>query len=179
MTKLDSSVAEGESFLSVDDEHIVRSLQMAIAQIDMSIEESGLSMATALETLRDASTGVFAVATSLEDCPGELNESATNNLNEVNQQLLKTIIAFQFFDRLTQRLSHIQDNLSSVSWLIQEPTQEHPQLWQQLEEKMRKVYSEDQALKLNRILSDHKKGKATQDDVTSGSGSAPGSAELF
>jgi len=53
----------------------------------------------------------------------------------------QAITAFQFYDRLSQRFLHIQQNLRAVVEVMQAPDQQHPALWQDLHDKVRSLYS--------------------------------------
>lgn len=174
------NIGETESSLLIsDDKQIVNALAMAIAQIELSIHESGQSVDLAMDAFTESSNRLDKVRETLDNCPGEVVGSVSENLDIATQQLQKAIIAFQFFDRLTQRITHVKENLTSVSMIMKEPAQEHSGLWVQLQEKMRTVYSQDQERKLYRILSEQKTGKVTQDDVKSKHEPKYGGTELF
>lgn len=168
-----------QCFLNKNEQNIVNALAMAIAQIDMSIHESGQSVNLAMEAFTETANCLAKVRESLDSCPDEVVGRVADDLNTATQQLDKAIVAFQFFDRLTQRITHIGENLSSVTSVVQEPELEHSYLWEQMQEKLRQVYSQDQERMLYRQLSDQKTGKVMPDDVKSNHEPTHGSTELF
>lgn len=179
VTEPDNSVDSETGFLSNDDENIVNAIAMAIAQMDMSIHESGQSVDLAMEAFTETNRCLEKVRVVLKTTQDQNVSDASENLDLATQQLQKAVFALQFFDRLTQRISHVKENLSSVSTLIQEPTTVHPYLWGQLQEKMKTVYSQDQERKLYQSMSERTKGKVTQDDIISNHESTYGGTELF
>lgn len=178
MTEADKNGDHEPCLLSNDEQNIVNAIAMAMAQMDMSINESGQSVELAMEAFTETSRCLAKVRGALNKGSEEAFEDASNDVDLATEQLQKAIFALQFFDRLTQRISHIKENLSSVSSLIQEPTRVHPYLWCQLQEKMKTVYSQDQERKLYQTLSEQTKGKVAQ-DVISNHESTYGSTELF
>lgn len=178
MTDTDINDEFDPCLLSNDEQNIVNAIAMAMAQMDMSIHESGQSVELAMDAFTETNRCLTEVRGALSQGSKEGVERASSDVDRATEQLQKAIYALQFFDRLTQRVSHIKENLSSVSSLIQEPTKVHPYLWCQLQEKMKTVYSQDQEKKLYQALSEKNKGKATQ-DVISSHESTHGSTELF
>ncbi|GLX76872.1 hypothetical protein tinsulaeT_02120 [Thalassotalea insulae] len=123
-------------------------LNLAVAQIDQSLNDGNASIST-------LSSSFTALATNLNDI-----KSSTDNLHndETQNEKIKAIIdnsadagldkvqsaiiAFQFYDKLSQRLDHVSNSLSALSVLIADPESLYsPQEWQNLQESIRSKYS--------------------------------------
>lgn len=123
-------------------------LNLAVAQIDQSMNEGNSSV----ETLSKSFTGL---ATNLADI-----QSAVPQLDEKNEDAAKikqviqgssitaadkvqsAIIAFQFYDKLTQRLDHVSHSLSALTDLISNPNALYsPIEWHSLQESIRSKYT--------------------------------------
>ncbi len=148
-----------------DVSNIADYLELAILQITMSMKESDHS----IEMLVDEITQFSDYLKVLND---DLNELAADRSAEVlpelitksevaNEQIQKVFIAFQFYDRLSQRMWHIEENLRAVADLIQKPEQEHFELWKRLQHKLRSVYTFEQE---QQLINAFTKGKQSSAD---------------
>ncbi|MCO4799804.1 MAG: hypothetical protein KC484_11330 [Colwelliaceae bacterium] len=123
-------------------------LNLAVAQLEQSMREGNASVAT-------LSSSFTALATNLNDI-----QSSVSNMDEVeeNSEKMKmivqgsattaldkvhtSIIAFQFYDKLSQRLNHVSQSLTSLSSLIADPDSLYsPSEWRKLQESIRSKYS--------------------------------------
>ena len=57
-------------------------------------------------------------------------------------------MAIQFYDRLSQRLLHVQENLHALSEITSAQQIDHAALWRQLHARMQAVYTLEQEQKL-------------------------------
>ena len=124
-------------------------LNLAVAQIDESMNEGNSSV----ETLSGSFT---ALATNLSDIQSSILQmkdkddgdadklqliiegSTTTALDKVHS----AIIAFQFYDKLTQRLDHVSNSLGALTALITDPAALYsPVEWRGLQESIRSKYT--------------------------------------
>jgi len=146
---IDPSTGSGLTVHSRDMRETARALELAMAQIEMSLREAD----HAVETLIDAITAMAACAHSIDQQLDEANrhgdETAMRTAIQTqcrlsNKSMQKAVSAFQFYDLLSQRFRHIHDNLSAVAEVMRAPDQQHASMWCQLQEKLRSVYSLEQ-----------------------------------
>ncbi|MFK8047059.1 MAG: hypothetical protein AB8B81_01370 [Halioglobus sp.] len=132
-----------------DAREIVRALKTAVAQIDMSLQDSEQSIESVVEHVvaaagslrsvqKDISSGDSAIG------PEDLRESVLRRCEEAEHGLGQAMKALQFYDRLSQRCLHVQENLVAVEGVVQAPDLQHPSLWKSLHGKMRSIYSQEQ-----------------------------------
>ena len=139
--------------LCIDDaEQLDRALQLAILQIDMSLRESGQSV----EAMNDAITSLAADLHRIRNLidtassKGKIQEIC----DQAEQHIHGSITAFQFYDRMSQRFTHIMENLREICSVIDTPIREHASQWKNLQERMRTVYSLEQEQIMYRALID-------------------------
>jgi peptidoglycan hydrolase-like protein with peptidoglycan-binding domain len=122
-------------------------MELAVAQVEAAMTDSSASV--------DALTGTFTTMANtirlMEDRIGALaDDDATR---DTRQQLLgaaghvggmvrQAIIAFQFYDRLSQRLSHVSNGLAWLAELVSDPQQvAQIDSWRDLQQRIRARYS--------------------------------------
>jgi len=125
-------------------------LNLAVAQL----ENSMLDGETSVSTLSDSFTTLVNNLTDIKATNNKLNE---NELNAESSQLKlaieesttsalekvhASIIAFQFYDRMSQRLTHVSQSLNALSSLISTPSSLYsPDEWNALKQSIRSKYS--------------------------------------
>jgi hypothetical protein len=73
---------------------------------------------------------------------GDLKTTIESNCNEVLKLMQAAIIAFQFYDKLSQRLNHASNSLGSLGELIEEPGRLYsPYEWKGLQQKIKSKYT--------------------------------------
>ena len=122
-------------------------LSLAIAQINMSMTEGDHSVNTLTKSFVSLVEDIRIIldelkqdisSHSIETIQATVDKIANDICNRVNDG----IIAFQFYDRLSQRLDHISQSLDGVSGIISEPQKRnHPEEWRNLQKKIRLKYS--------------------------------------
>lgn len=134
-------------------------LNLSVAQIDQSLHEGNASVDTLASTFTALATNLGDIQSSIEqvndtNCDQTkriIQGSATTALDKVQS----AIIAFQFYDKLTQRLDHVSDSLSSLTALIADPAALYsPPQWQALQQSIRSKYTmEEERRMFDKVLS--------------------------
>ncbi|HBR97247.1 MAG TPA: hypothetical protein DD979_07695 [Gammaproteobacteria bacterium] len=130
--------------------NIVYALNMAIAQIEMSMNDTTVVFARIQESISDLELQLNVLETQAGRRETELldTDALDGYVAMVKPLMRKAMIALQFHDRLCQRVYHIEENLRAVTGVIQQPEANHPVLWRELREKMQSLYSDDQEKKI-------------------------------
>lgn len=137
-------------------------LNLAIAQIKQSMYEGNASV----DTLALSFT---ALATNLQDIQVSIDHIDTDNHPEnekvkvivqgsaatASDKVQSAIVAFQFYDKLTQRLDHVSHSLTSLTQLIADPTSLYsPPKWRALQDSIRSKYTmEEERRMFDKVLS--------------------------
>jgi hypothetical protein len=120
-------------------------LHAATAQIQSSMtegEESVMALTESFTSLVGKATTIGEAAKSLEESPEK--ETIMANYEDVIQQVQSAIVAFQFHDRMTQRLEHVSHSLGSLAELIGESNRLYnPYEWRGLQQSIQSRYTNE------------------------------------
>lgn len=119
-------------------------LQLAVGQIEAALKESHSSV----DVLTNSFTGMANYISSLNEAlskdnlpaqsPAELKATAAELTGMVHQ----AIVAFQFYDKLTQRIGHVSHSLDGLSELVSDQRRIYnPYEWATLQDNIRKKYT--------------------------------------
>ena len=123
----------------------VMMLNLAVARIEKAMREGDES----IETLSDSFTTIASNIRSIEKASSSLDESGARdtvllNCRQATQNVHDAIVAFQFYDKLSQRLHHVSRSLGALNQLIDDPSRLYnPFEWQGLQEKILSRYTLD------------------------------------
>ncbi len=124
-------------------------LNLAVAQLEQSMTEGNASVAT-------LSNSFTALATNLNDIKlsiTQIDDTKEDNLEKIQtiiqgsattalDKVQSAIIAFQFYDKLTQRLDHVSQSLSALTVLMNNPASLYSPLeWAKLQQGIRSKYT--------------------------------------
>jgi hypothetical protein len=121
-------------------------LNLSMAQIELAMNDSTGSVGDLTDSFTSMSNALNAireVAHQLPDTPESTTaKSEIENLgNEVSEKIGKAIVAFQFYDRLSQRLSLVCRNLDDLGLLVNDPQRLYnPYAWVALQQTIRSKY---------------------------------------
>jgi len=130
-------------------------LNLSVAQLEQSMSEGNASVTTLSSSFTALATNLSDIKASVsnindEDVNGDkmkiiIEGSATTALDKVHT----SIIAFQFYDKLSQRLDHVSQSLHSLSQLIGDPALLYsPIEWKKLQESIRSKYTMEEERKM-------------------------------
>ena len=118
-------------------------LNLAVAQIELSLR-NGNDSVTCLGDSFTAMAGdvemIRAAADALPDCVS--TDTISERCSRVSEQMQDAIIAFQFYDKMTQRLSHLSNSMAALATLVNTPTELYnPYAWRSLQDKIKSTYT--------------------------------------
>ena len=127
-------------------------LALAVAQIDTSLQEGSQSVSqltSNFTAMADNAQKLLTIASESGDSiPVEIGTIA----RELQTEIHHAIIAFQFYDRLTQRLDHVGESLEKMGHLIGDPSQRYlPRPWDGLQKEIKSNYT----MQAERIMFEH------------------------
>jgi len=172
------------------------SIELVMAQIDMSLKESKKSINELVNAMAKTAANIHEIKQQLPNIvyrkPTE-NETASshlaNNKNshkviyslciQTDNNIEEAVNAFQFYDRFTQRLSHIQESLQAIADISRSPDDKHPALWQEMHDKIRAVYTHEQKEQLLAEFSTNTTYKPNSNKTSESNSSNYGEVQLF
>lgn len=122
-------------------------LELAVGQIDSAMKEGGSSVEVLTDSFTSMAGYMRMMGSALEQLPdtpatAQLKESLIGHAGEVAGRVQKSIIAFQFYDKLSQRLAHVSQSLEALTGLVTDQRKLYnPFEWVALQEKIRAKYS--------------------------------------
>lgn len=131
----------------------VRMLSLAVAQIDMALCQSDDSIGALTNSFTEMVQQTKNIEKAAEKVSGDENADAVAEIQEmcslVTSNVHHSIVAFQFYDKLTQRLDHVMHALNSLGDLVADQSRLYnPNEWIGLQGVIRGRYSmvEEQAM---------------------------------
>lgn len=118
-------------------------LNLAIAQLEMAMRDSGGSV----EVLTNSFTGIYGNLMGMVEAANALPDSPEKQAIEelggsASGQMQHAIVAFQFYDRLSQRLTHVSNSLGELTGIVSDPSKLYnPFVWRGLQEQIRSRYT--------------------------------------
>ncbi len=116
-------------------------LELAAKQIESAMKEGNVaveSLAHSFTELAESLNQICAGFDLIENEHTDLKSVAVN----ASGLIQKAVVAFQFYDKLAQRLSHVSAGLGDLSALVSDKSRLFsPQAWVDLQEKIRQKYS--------------------------------------
>jgi tetrahydromethanopterin S-methyltransferase subunit B len=125
----------------------IRTLFLAVAQIEIAMRDSDLSMqqlVSSFTTMVDCEREIVQQVDQLDE-----NDSKNNSLGLIKQRALQVsnemqtaIVAFQFYDRMSQRIMHVSESMEALSELVGDSQRLYdPRAWRQLQQEIRAHYT--------------------------------------
>ena len=120
-------------------------INVAVARIEHAMNEGNESVTTLSESFVDivnAAKQIALAAEKLERSP--VKTVIEENCQSISQRMQGAIIAFQFYDKLNQRLSHVSKSLGSLTGILNNSSKINEQkVWLELQNTIRSKYTLD------------------------------------
>lgn len=129
-------------------------LELSAGQIEGAMKDSNTSVEVLTDTFTTMAGYMRMIQDSVESLPntgetGAAKENIKGATEHVTGMIHQSIIAFQFYDKLVQRLAHVNHSLAGLSDLVADSSRLfNPSEWSGLQGKIRAKYSmrEEQAM---------------------------------
>ncbi len=122
-------------------------LEVATGQIEAAMKDSNSSVDVLTDSFTTMAGYLGMISSSHNQLPdeGEVGDTKKNVMeaaNHVTGMVHQSIVAFQFYDKLTQRLSHVTHSLAVLNELVGDQRRIfNPQEWVMLQQKIRSKYT--------------------------------------
>lgn len=122
-------------------------LCLAMAQIETSLNDSSKSVDVLTETFTDIASDAQSIVKTLQqaDNSEELFASKEDMLEKAGSVLSKmnqAVVAFQFYDRLSQKLGHVNTSLNHLGDVISDSSRLfNPSEWNKIQTEIRTNYT--------------------------------------
>ncbi len=122
----------------------VMMLNLAVAQISNAMQDGDESVKTLTESFTAMMDNIGAIQSVADTLPtaSSQRDDIMQNCSAIASQMQAAIVAFQFYDKLNQRLGHLTDSLASLGDLVASPNRLYnPQAWNQLQTDIKSRYT--------------------------------------
>lgn len=123
----------------------VAMLTLAVARIEYAMRDGNDSVDTLTESFTSMVGNTQVISMAAEDLPeGSARDTILNNCKAVDEKMQSAIMAFQFYDKFTQRLNHISVILNSLSGIVSDSERVYsPYEWRALQKMIKSKYTLD------------------------------------
>lgn len=124
----------------------VRMLDLTVAQIETTLRDGDKAVDTLGSAFTAMADGISRIEQLVTELSDEIESDERNNIMEkcdsLKENTQAAIVAFQFYDKVTQRLSHVSQSMEAVGRLISDKNRTHfPHEWENLKEKVRSSFT--------------------------------------
>ena len=136
----------------------INMLTLAVSQVECTMTDGEKSITELTKSFTYIASQLKEVIDTHDNKSNETNTDDSKiasiklSAKEIHQQIMSAIVAFQFYDRLSQRLDHVKRDLGWLSNLVSDPQQLYnPLAWSKLQEDIMSNYTMEE----ERIMFQH------------------------
>jgi len=122
-------------------------LELAAGQVEAAMKDSNTSVDVLTDTFTSLADTMQLIEAAIDTLPdtignGLVKAEIQNNTQLVSAKVRQAIVAFQFYDKLVQRLDHVCHSLGNLSGLVSDGRRLYnPQEWKSLQESILDKYT--------------------------------------
>lgn len=138
------------------EQQIARMLELCEAQMESALSESDVAMEALVKSFAGLIEAGQALGSLGEKTPAEAGTAdLASQLDALRKQTAAAVVAFQFYDKLTQRLGHVRYSLSALAMFVCDRSKsvERDQ-WKRLFTTLRRLYRTDEELQIFKLMVD-------------------------
>jgi hypothetical protein len=134
-------------------------LGLCEAQMESALQESDKAVDALIKAFTCLVDATRSVSTLTESLPQEIKETLASDIDDrfaaISKQMGAAVMAFQFYDKLTQRLGHVRYSLSTLALFVCDRTQStQPDQWKRLLNTLRRLYRTEEERQIFQMIMD-------------------------
>jgi fructosamine-3-kinase len=127
------------------EQQIARMLELCEAQMESALSESDVAVDALIKAFTSVTESQRSLGDLLEKLPPRSSDAEDSELGRqlahVHKQMAHAVVAFQFYDKLTQRLGHVRYSLSTLAMFVCDNNQTRQrEQWERLFGTLRRLY---------------------------------------
>jgi hypothetical protein len=159
-------------------------LGLCEAQMESALQESDRAVDALIKAFTSLVEATRSVSSLTNSLPAEVKDSLSSNLDQqvatISKQMGAAVMAFQFYDKLTQRLGHVRYSLSTLALFVCDRTQANePDQWQRLLHTLRRLYRTEEERQIFQMIMDGIASEAGAHSLPPVEETKAGEVELF
>jgi hypothetical protein len=136
---------------------IAHMLGLCEAQMESALAESDQAVDALIKAFTGLHEATRALSTLADDLPPELRDKLNGKLEQqvgaIHEQMSSAVVAFQFYDKLTQRLGHVRYSLTSLAMFVCNRAQtSQRESWQRLFSTLRRLYRTEEEREIFQLM---------------------------
>ena len=142
------------------EQQIARMLELCEAQMESALSESDMAMEALIKSFAGLIEAGQALGTLSEKTEEQTpvdagTQDLAQQLDALRKQTAAAVVAFQFYDKLTQRLGHVRYSLSALAMFVcdRAKSSERDQ-WRRLFSTLRRLYRTEEERQLFKLMVD-------------------------
>lgn len=141
------------------EQHLARALGLCEAQMESALNDSDIAvdaLVKAFTALAESTRAITAMAQTLSpEAKALLGDGLQQHMDGIARQIANAVVAFQFYDKLTQRLGHVRYSLSTLALFVCDRAQTaKPDHWDRLLKTLRRLYRTEEERQIFQMIMD-------------------------
>jgi Trp operon repressor len=154
-----TQAAEPSLERSEPEHHLARTLGLCEAQMESALNDSDLAVDALVKAFTGLAESTRAINAMTQEMPPEakalLGDALQKQAEIIARQIASAVVAFQFYDKLTQRLGHVRYSLSTLAMFVCDRSQAaEPDQWERLLKTLRRLYRTEEERKIFQMIMD-------------------------
>lgn len=154
---LATSLEDGTAF--TPELQMANMLGLCEAQMESALHESDVAVDALIKAFTSMVEATRAISALTEGLPPEVKHALGNDIDgkvaAVSRQMGAAVMAFQFYDKLTQRLGHVRYSLSTLALFVCDRTKTtQPEQWKRLLNTLRRLYRTEEERQIFQMIMD-------------------------
>lgn len=164
---------------------MANTLGLCEAQMESALQESDKAVDALVQAFTCLVEATRSVSTLTDSLPADVKGAIAGDFDQqvaaISKQMGAAVMAFQFYDKLTQRLGHVRYSLSTLALFVCDRDQTtQPEQWARLHNTLRRLYrTEEERQIFQAVMEGIAKESAGPPPQGSVSEAAAGAVELF
>jgi len=134
-------------------------LGLCEAQMESALQDSDKAVDTLIQAFTSLVDTTRSINALTESLPAEIKATVASDLNQqvqaISKQMASAVVAFQFYDKLTQRLGHVRYSLSTLALFVCDRSQAaNPDQWRRLLNTLRRLYRTEEERQIFQSIMD-------------------------
>ena len=139
------------------EQQIAHMLDLCEAQMESALSESDVAVESLIKAFTGLADTTRSVSELAERLPPEIKEAAITGLNQqvdtISKQMAAAIVAFQFYDKLSQRLGHVRYSLTTLAMFVCDRGQtSQKDQWRRLFTTLQRLYRTEEERKIFQMM---------------------------
>jgi hypothetical protein len=159
-------------------------LGLCEAQMESALQDSDQAVDALIKAFTCLVEATRAVSSVTSNLPPEIKERLAGDIDSqvaaISKQMGAAVMAFQFYDKLTQRLGHVRYSLSTLALFVCDRTRSsQPEQWKRLLNTLRRLYRTEEERQIFQTIIDGVTNDRPPTPLPAAEETKAGEVELF